>query len=104
MFSAFPSLLTVKKTPLGCSPSHHLKQPLLPPPISELSLFACFPGLQRWVADMFLIYPAEECVNWVFPVVKGYDLCYPGAPYFGHISCFQEDVLLCLLCVHAQST
>lgn len=60
-----------------------------------------FCGLQRWVADIFLTYPAEECVNWVFPVVgmRGYDLCYPGAVYFGHICCFQGDVFACLLCV-----
>lgn len=50
---------------------------------------------------MLLMYPAEECVNWVFPVVgrRGYDLCYPGAVYFGHICCFQEDMFECLLCV-----
>lgn len=60
-----------------------------------------FCRLQRWVADMLLMYPAEECVNWVFPVVgmRGYELCYPGAVYFGHICCFQEDMFECLLCV-----
>lgn len=33
---------------------------------------------------MLLIYPAAECVNWVFPVVgmRGYDLCCPGVVYF----------------------
>lgn len=59
-----------------------------------------FCGLQRWVADMLLLHPAEECVNWVFPVVGmgGSDLCYPGAVYFGHICCFQEDIFEGLLC------
>lgn len=34
-------------------------------------------------------------MNWVFPAVgmRDYDLCYPGAVYFGHICCFQGDVL-----------
>lgn len=61
-----------------------------------------FCGLQRWVADMLLIYPAEECVNWVFPAVgmRGYDLCYPGLVYFGHICCFQGDVFgVCCECL-----
>lgn len=55
---------------------------------------------------MLLIYPAEECVNWVFPVVgmRGYDLCCPGAVYFGHICCFQGDVLACLSSLHASSS
>lgn len=54
---------------------------------------------------MLLIYPAVECVNWVFPVVgmRGYDLCCPGVVYFGRICCFQGDVLACLSSVHALS-
>lgn len=36
-------------------------------------------------------------MNWVFPVVgmRGYDLCYLGTVYFGHICCFQGNACVC---------
>lgn len=50
---------------------------------------------------MPLVHPAEEYVDWVFPVVgmRGDDLWDPGGVCFGHLCCFQGDVFVCLLCI-----